>query len=354
MAKSFYSSTTKPGAAKPKKKIFDIPGPKKAAIILVALGSEASSEIFKNLSEMEVEQLTAQIARLEGVTPEIRESVIEEFHQLLMAQQFITQGGMSYAEEVLEQALGSRKAKEIIEKVQSTIRTTGFHMLDSVDPNQLTNFITKEHPQTVALLLSHMSAERSALIMSSLPQEMQVDVATRIATMDSISPEVLAQIEQVLATQMKSMFSGDTKEIGGVKSVAEMLNLVDRGAEKNILGNLERDDPELATEIKNLMFIFEDIIHIDDKGMQRVMKEVDTKDLSMALKGATEVVQAKFLTNMSSRAAEGVREEMSFMGPVRLKDVEEVQQKIVDIIRRLEEDGEIIISGRGGDDDIVV
>lgn len=353
MAKSFYS-TQKNAGNKPKKKKFDIPGPKKAAIVLVALGSEASSEIFKNLTEMEVEQLTAQIARLEGVTPEIRESVLEEFHHLLMAQQFITQGGMTYAEEVLEQALGSRKAKEILEKVQSTIRTTGFNMLDSVDPNQLTNFIQKEHPQTVALLLSHMSAERSALIMSNLPQEMQVDVATRIATMESISPEVLGQVEQVLASQMKSMFSGDSTEIGGVKSVAEMLNLVDRGAEKNILGNLERDDPELATEIKNLMFVFEDIVLIDDKGMQRVMKEVDTKDLAMALKGATDQVQNKFLNNMSSRAAEGVKDDMSFMGPVRLKDVEEVQQKIVDIIRRLEEDGEIIISGRGGDDDVIV
>lgn len=353
MAKSFYS-TQKNSGSKPKKKKFDIPGPKKAAIVLVALGSEASSEIFKNLTEMEVEQLTAQIARLEGVTPEIRESVLEEFHHLLMAQQFITQGGMTYAEEVLEQALGSRKAKEILEKVQSTIRTTGFNMLDSVDPNQLTNFIQKEHPQTVALLLSHMSAERSALIMSNLPQEMQVDVATRIATMESISPEVLGQVEQVLASQMKSMFSGDSTEIGGVKSVAEMLNLVDRGAEKNILGNLERDDPELATEIKNLMFVFEDIVLIDDKGMQRVMKEVDTKDLAMALKGATDQVQNKFLNNMSSRAAEGVKDDMSFMGPVRLKDVEEVQQKIVDIIRRLEEDGEIIISGRGGDDDVIV
>lgn len=354
MAKSFYSTQKNSGAAKPKKRKFDIPGPKKAAIVLVALGSEASSEIFKNLTEIEVEQLTAQIARLEGVTPEIRESVLEEFHHLLMAQQFITQGGMTYAEEVLEQALGSRKAKEILEKVQSTIRTTGFNMLDSVDPNQLTNFIQKEHPQTVALLLSHMSPERSALIMSNLPQEMQVDVATRIATMESISPEVLGQVEQVLATQMKSMFSGDSTEIGGVKSVAEMLNLVDRGAEKNILGNLERDDPELATEIKNLMFVFEDIVLIDDKGMQRVMKEVDTKDLAMALKGATDQVQNKFLNNMSSRAAEGVKDDMSFMGPVRLKDVEEVQQKIVDIIRRLEEDGEIIISGRGGDDDVIV
>ncbi len=355
MAKSFYKTAgSGSGSGKKFENKFDIPGPKKAAIVLVALGTEASAEIFRNLSEVEVESLTTQIARLEGVTPEMREAVLEEFHQMVMAQQFITQGGMNYAEEVLEEALGPNKAREILEKVRSTIRTTGFNMLNNVDPNQLTNFVQKEHPQTVALLLAHMSAEKAAQIISALPQEMQVDVASRIATMESISPEVLHQVEQVLAQQMKTMFSGDTAEVGGVKSVAEILNLVDRGAEKNILGNLERDNPELATSIKNLMFVFEDIVLIDDKGMQRVMKEVDTKDLALALKGATEQVQTKFLTNMSSRASEAIKEDMAYMGPVRLKDVEEVQQKIVDIVRRLEEDGEIIISGRGGEDDVIV
>ncbi len=355
MAKDFYKNAgADPAAAQKEKPKFDIPGPKKAAIVLVALGAGTSSEIFKHLNDLEVESLTTQIARLEGVTPEMREAVLEEFHNMAMAQQFIAQGGMSYAEEILEGALGSRKAKEILEKVHNSIRTTGFNMLDNVDPNQLTTFIQKEHPQTVALLLSRMSADKAAGIINVLPQEMQVEVATRIATMESISPDVLTQVEQVLAQQMKSMFRGETAEVGGVQSVAEMLNLVDRGAEKNILGNLERDNPELATEIKNLMFVFEDITLIDDKGMQRTMKEVDTKELSLALKGASEQVQAKFFGNMSSRAAEGVREDMEYMGPVRLKDVEEAQQKIVDVIRRLEEDGEIIISGRGGSDEIVV
>ncbi len=355
MAKNFYNKGPDGGApGEGAIKKYDIPGPKKAAIVLVALGTDMSAEIFRNLNEIEVEQITTQIARLEKVTPEIREAVLEEFHQLIMARQFISQGGMNYAEEVLEAALGSRKAKEILEKVQGSIRTTGFNMLDSVDPNQLTNFIQKEHPQTVAVLLAHMSSERAAGIMSSLTQETQIDVATRIATMESISPDILNQVEQVLSQQMKSMFSGDTTEIGGVKSVAEMLNLVDRGAEKNILGNLERDNPELATQIKNLMFVFEDIALIDDKGMQRIMKEIDTKELAFALKGATEVVQNKFLNNMSTRAAEGVREEMQFMGPVRVKDVEEKQQKIVDIVRRLEEEGEVVISGRGGEEEIIV
>ncbi|MFW6255014.1 MAG: flagellar motor switch protein FliG, partial [Chitinivibrionales bacterium] len=219
---------------------------------------------------------------------------------------------------------------------------------------QLVNFIQKEHPQTIALLLAHMEPQNAAPIISSLPQELQVDVTTRIATMESISPETLDQVEEVLVSQVKSLFGGDVSEIGGVKSVAEMLNSVDRGAEKNILGNLERENPELATEIKNLMFVFEDVMLLDDRSMQRVLKEVDTKELSMALKGASDELQDKFFRNMSSRASEMIKEEMEYMGPIRLKDVEEVQQRIVDVVRRLEEDGEIIISGRGGEEEIVV
>jgi len=331
-----------------------IPGPKKAAIVMVALGSKASSEIFKNLEEHEVEILTTEIARLDNVSSDVREAVLEEFHNLAMAHQFIAQGGVEYAKEILEQALGPRKAKEIMEKVQQSIRTTGFNLLENVDPKQLVNFIQKEHPQTIALLLAHMEPAHAAPIISALPQELQVDVATRIATMESISPETLDQVEEVLVDQVKALFGGDVSEIGGVKAVAEMLNSVDRGAEKNILGNLERENPELATEIKNLMFVFEDVMLLDDRSMQRVLKELDTKELAMALKGASEELQEKFFRNMSSRASEMIKEDMEYMGPIRLKDVEEVQQRIVDVIRRLEEDGEIIISGRGGEEDIVV
>ncbi len=331
-----------------------IPGPTKAAIVMVALGSDASGQIFKNLEEYYVERLSTEIARLDNVKADVREAVLEEFHNLAMAHQYVSQGGMEYAREVLEKAVGPRKAKEILERVQQTIRTTGFNLLENVDPKQLVNFIQKEHPQTIALLLAHMEPANAAPIISSLPQELQVDVATRIATMESISPETLSQVEEVLASQVKSLFGGDVSEVGGVKAVAEMLNNVDRGAEKNILGNLERDNPELATEIKNLMFVFEDVLLLDDRSMQRVLKEVDTKELSMALKGASEELQEKFFRNMSSRASEMIKEDMEFMGPIRLKDVEEVQQRIVDVVRRLEEDGEIIISGRGGEEDIVV
>ncbi|HSQ41001.1 MAG TPA: flagellar motor switch protein FliG [Fibrobacteraceae bacterium] len=356
MAKGFYnkSSSGDAGTAPGGGPVFDIPGPKKAAILMVALGSEASANIVKNLNEQEVEHLTAQIARLEGVTPEMREYVLQEFQNLSMAKEYVTNGGIEYAQEVLEASMGPRKAREILEKVTSTIRTTGFNMLDNVELNQLISFLQKEHPQTVALLLAHMKPEKAASTLSALSPEMQVEVATRIATMESISPDVLSQVEQQLALTMKSFFSGDTAEVGGVKSVAEMLNMVDRSAEKNILGTLERDDPELATEIKGLMFVFEDMLLLDDKSIQKVLKEVDSKELSLALKGANEQVQTKFLGNMSSRAAEIIKEEISFMGPKRLREVEEAQQKIVDIVRRLESENEIIISGRGGEDDVIV
>jgi flagellar motor switch protein FliG len=332
----------------------NIPGPVKAAIVMVALGPEASGKVFQILEEPEVEHLSTEIARLENISSEVREAVLQEFHDLAMAHQYISQGGMEYARTVLENALGPKRANEILEKVQQKIRTTGFNLLENIDPKQLVNYIQKEHPQTIALLLAHMEPANAAPIVSALPQEVQIDVATRIATMESISPETLSQIEVVLVSQIKSLFGGDVSEIGGVKAVAEILNNVDRGAEKNILGNLERENPELATEIKKLMFVFEDALLLDDRSMQRLLKEIDTKELGMALKGASEELQEKFFRNMSSRASEMIREDMQFMGPIRLKDVEEVQQRIVDVIRRLEEDGEIIISGRGGDDNIVV
>lgn len=352
--KSSFYKTGYDGPPRSRVNIDDLPGARKAAIVMVALGSKASAQIFKNLEEEEIERLSAEIAKLGNVNAEVREAVIEEFHNLALAQQYVSVGGLEYAREILETALGARKAKEIMEKIKLTIRTTGFNLLENVDPKQIVNFIQKEHPQTIALLLAHMEPKNAAPIISALPPEIQVDVATRIATMESISPETLDQVEEVLVSQIKSLFGGDVSEIGGVKAVAELLNSVDRAAERNILGNLERENPELSTEIKNLMFVFEDVMLLDDRAMQRVLKEVDSKELSMALKGASEELQDKFYRNMSSRASEMIKEEMEFMGPIRLKDVEEVQQKIVDVVRRLEEDGEIIISGRGGEESIVV
>ncbi|MDR0331562.1 MAG: flagellar motor switch protein FliG [Chitinispirillales bacterium] len=341
---------------KPKKNVNTqgIPGPVKAAIVMVALGTDASSKVFKILDDVDIERLSTEIARLDNVSQDVREAVLEEFHNLALAHQYISQGGIDYARQVLEAALGPNKASEILEKVQQKIRTTGFNLLENIDPKQLVNYIQKEHPQTIAILLAHMEAPNAAAIVSALPQLVQIDVATRIATMESISPDTLSQIEEVLVTQIKSLFGGDVSEIGGVKAVAEILNNVDRGTEKNIIGNLERESPELATEIKKLMFVFEDALLLDDRSIQRLLKEIDTKELGMALKGASEELQEKFLRNMSARASDMIKEDMQFMGPLRLKDVEEVQQRVVDVIRRLEEDGEIIISGRGGDDNVVV
>ena len=332
----------------------NVPGPRKAAIVMVALGSNASAQIIKNLDEKDVELLTTEIARLDDVTVETREAVLQEFTTLSMAYQYISQGGVEYARELLEDALGARKAKEIMERVQQKIRTTGFDLLERVDPAQLVNFMRKEHPQTISLLLAHMAPAAAAPILSQLPQDIQVDVASRIATMENVSPDTLDLVEEVLIDQIKSLFGGDISEIGGIKAVAEILNNIDRSAEKNILETLERESPDLATEIKNLMFVFEDIMLLDDSSMRIVLKSVDSKDLSIALKGASQDLQDKFMNNMSMRAADMLREEISYLGPLRLKDVEVIQQKIVDVVRQLEEKGEIIVRGRGGGDDIIV
>jgi flagellar motor switch protein FliG len=334
--------------------IEELSGLKKAAIVMISLGHETSSKIFQNLDEGEIERLSTEIARFENVPTAVREAVLDEFHTLCLAQQYINQGGIDYARKVLESSVGPKKAKDILDKIKETIRTTGFNLLENIDSKQLVNFMQKEHPQTIALLLAHIDSKNAAPIISALPPELQVDVASRIATMESIAPETLEQVEEVLLNQIKSMFGSEASEIGGIKSVAELLNNMDRGAVKNILGNLERENPQLATDIKNLMFVFEDILLLDDRSMQRMLKEVDTKDLSMALKGASEDLQAKFFRNMSSRAAEMIREDIEYMGPIRVKQVEEVQQKVVDIVRRLEEDGEIIISGHGGEEAVIV
>lgn len=350
MAKSFYQDADDPkkGGA------FDIPGPKKAAIVMVALGPQSSADLMKDFSEQEVEQLTKEIARLDGVTNDMRDAVLKEFHTLGLAQQYVSQGGIDYARELLEKTYGPIRAAEILAKITKAIRTTGFHLLTEIDASQLVNFIQKEHPQTIALILAHMDKQMAAKLLGALPQDLQFDVAQRIATMESITPDVLEQIEQVLTTEMKDLVGGDTSEIGGVKSLAELLNLADRATEKNVMGNLERDNPELATEIKNLMFTFDDILLLDDRGMQRLLKEVDSKILSLALKNATQDARDKFLRNMSQRAGEMIAEEIQYMGPVKLRDIEEAQQKLVDSVRRLEEAGEVVLSGRGGSDEIVV
>ncbi|MBN1500873.1 MAG: flagellar motor switch protein FliG [Spirochaetes bacterium] len=328
-------------------------GRTKAAIFLVTLGSEVSSEIFKHLREDEIEQLTFEIARLDKVTPEDKDKVLMEFQELMMAQEFISNGGIDYAREVLERALGTQKAIDIVNRLTSSLQVRPFDFIRRTDPSHLLNFIQGEHPQTIALILAYLDPQKSAQILSALKHEIQADVAKRIATMDRTSPDVLREVERVLERKLSTLASEDYTSAGGIDSIVEVLNNVDRGTEKIIIEALEEDDPELAEEIKKRMFVFEDIVLLDDRSIQRVLREVDTNDLAKALKGVDAEVQEKIFRNMSKRASSLLREDMDFMGPLRLRDVEESQQKIVNIIRKLEESGDIIVA-RGGDEELVV
>ncbi len=328
-------------------------GRQKCAILIIAIGIEGASQILKNLKEKDVERLAVEIAQMKDIPSTILESVIEEFYQMIMAQEYISQGGLDFAKGVLEKALGPRKAHEIIAKVDAAIHVSGFKLLKDVDANQLLSFIQNEHPQTISLILANLEPDQTAHIISDLPPELQADVAFRIATMGKISPDLLNDIEGVLENQVETVFGQDLSSAGGAKAVAEILNMAGRSTEKTILADLEKRNPDLALEIKNLMFTFDDIALLDDKSVQRVLREVDTKDLTIALKIAIEELKDLIYRNMSERASKLLKEELDFMGPVRLKDVEEAQMKIVEIVSTLEEEGEIIISGRGGEEEII-
>ena len=331
----------------------ELKGIQKAAILLIALGPEKSSMIFRHLKEDEIEDLTLEIANTKSVTPQIKEKVINEFYEVCLAQQYIAEGGIGYAKELLEKALGTDKALDVIGKLTASLQVKPFEFVKKTDASQLLNFIQDEHPQTIALILSYLSSGQSAVILSALAPEKQADVARRIATMDRTSPDVIKEVERVLESKLSSLVNQDYTIIGGVDAVVEILNTVDRGTEKHIMETLEVEEPELADEIRKKMFVFEDILLLDDRSIQRVLRDVDNNDLAIACKGSTEDVQNAIFGNMSKRLAEMIREDMEFMGPVRMKDVEEAQQKIVNIIRKLEDSGEIVIS-RGGGDEIVV
>lgn len=345
-----------PAAGAPKKSgghRKDLTGRQKAAIFLVTLGSEISSEIFKHLREDEIEALTFEIARLETVDAEERDRVLQEFQELMMAQDFISTGGIEYARELLEKSLGSQKAVDIINRLTSSLQVRPFDFIRRTDPTHLLNFIQQEHPQTIALILAYLEPNKASVILSSLPHDIQSDVAKRIATMDRTSPEVLREVERVLEKKLSTLSSEDYTAAGGVESIVEILNLVDRSTEKTIIESLEEEDPELAEEIKKRMFVFEDIVMLDDRAIQKVLREVDTSELAKALKSVDTEVQDKIFRNMSKRAATLLKEDMEYMGPIRMKDVEESQQKIVSIIRKLEEQGEIVVA-RAGEDELVV
>ena len=331
----------------------NISGLQKAAVLLIALGPERSANVFKHLKEDEIEELTLEIANTRNITPKVKDDVISEFYQVCLAQQYIAEGGINYAKEVLEKSFGADRAMDVIGKLTASLQVKPFEFIRKTDASQLLNFIQDEHPQTIALILSYVSAAQSALILSALPPDRQADVAKRIAIMDRTSPEVIKEVEKVLESKLSSLVNQDYTIIGGVDAVVEILNTVDRGTEKHIMETLEIEEPELADEIRKKMFVFEDILLLDDRAIQRVLRDVDNGDLATALKGSNEEVQNAIFNNLSKRLAAMIKEDMEFMGPVRMKDVEEAQQKIVNVIRKLEDSAEIVIS-RGGGDEIVV
>lgn len=328
-------------------------GLQKAAILLIVLGPEKSSSIFKHLKEDEIEELTLEIANTRSITPQMKEEVMDEFYEICLAQQYISEGGIGYAKELLEKSLGEDKARDVISKLTASLQVKPFEFVRKTDASQLLNFIQDEHPQTIALIMSYLSPGQSAMILSALPPDKQADVAKRIAMMDRTSPDVIKEVEKVLESKLASLVNQDYTIIGGVDAIVDILNTVDRGTEKHIMESLEIEEPELADEIRKKMFVFEDILLLDDRAIQRVLRDVDNNDLAIALKGANEQVQNAIFNNLSKRLAVMIKEDMEFMGPVRMKDVEEAQQKIVNIIRKLEDSAEIVIS-RGGGDEIVI
>lgn len=326
----------------------------KAAVALIAFGPEVSAHVLKGMREDDMEKITVEIANLRDVPPEVEEKVIEECYQVFMARQYISQGGIDFAQQILEKAVGSKKAREIMGRLESSIRSSGFSLLKDIDPKQLTGFLQSEHPQTISLILTQLTPQHAAAVLAELTPELQAEVSLRIATMEKIAPAILREIEQTLEGHFEQSAGGEMSASGGAKAIAEILNLIDTAAEKNILQSLEAEDPDLAAEIKNMMFVFEDLMLLDDRSVQRLLKEVETKDLAIALKAASEEVKAKIFSNVSERVAVMIREEMEFMGPIRLSDVEAAQSGIVEVVRRLEDEGQIIISGRGRKEDIVV
>lgn len=325
----------------------------KIAVLMVALGNDIAAEIYRQLDDATIELITLEIANLRKITPELKLDVMKEAQEILMAREFMARGGVDYARDVLERALGPERAQNLLTRITASLQVRPFDFMRHTDPQQVLGFIQGEHPQTIALILSYLDPGQAAMIISGLPAVMQAEVAKRIAKMDRITPEVLREVERVLERKLSTVMGQDFTLAGGIDAVVSIINSTDRATERNIMEYLEENDPELAEEIKKRLFVFEDIIRLDDRSLQRVLREVEMKELGLALKGATEELRAKFFRNMSKRAAEMLQEDMDYMGPVRVKDVEEAQQKVVNVVRALEEAGEIVIAV-GGEDELVV
>lgn len=325
----------------------------KAAVLLISLGPDVASNVYKHLTEEEMEKLTLEISSVRTVDTQAKEEVMDEFFNIVRAQDYISQGGIGYAKTVLEKAIGAEQALEIINRLTSSLQVRPFDFARKADASQILNFIQNEHPQTIALILSYLEPEKAGQILSELPQDLQADIARRIAIMDSTSPEVISEVEAILERKLSTTVTQDYTQTGGVEAVVDVLNGVDRATEKTILDSLALENPELADEIKKRMFVFEDIVTLDNRSIQRVIRESENDDLLLSLKVSSDEVKSIIYRNMSARMVDTFKEEMEYMGPVRLKDVEDAQMRIVNIIRRLEDAGEIIVA-RGGGDDILV
>jgi flagellar motor switch protein FliG len=328
---------------------------RKAAIMTIALGPTLSAEVFRHMSQDEIDELVLEIAALDKVSPEEKLQVMEEFYESSVAQEFVAQGGIGFAKDVLERALGDQKAVEIMGRLSTYIRVSPFEFLRKIDPMQIYNFLQQEHPQTVALIMAYLPADSAATVLGMMPQEQQSEVAMRIALMDRTAPEVVREVEQVMERKLSSLINQDLATAGGVKPLVDILNYVDRQTEGNILQTFDERDAELADEVRKLMFVFEDLMLLDDRAIQQLLKEVEMKDVALALKGSHDDVRGKIFGNMSTRAAQMLQEDMEFMGPVKRRAIEEAQGRIVAIVRRLEETGKIEIArGAGTDDELVV
>jgi len=322
-------------------------------MLLVSLGPEVASKVYKNLDESTIEMLTMEIAGLRKIQSSQREEVLREAQELLLAKEYMTQGGVDYAKKLLEASLGPERAQEILRRITASLQVRPFDFIRQTDPQQILAFVQNEHPQTIALIISYMEPKQAAQVMGGLPPNLQAEVAKRIASMERVTPEVLREVERVLERKVSTVLSQDFTIAGGLDALVAIINNADRATERNIMEKLEEEDPELAEEVKKRLFVFEDILGLDDRSLQRVLRDVDMKDVALALKGASEALREKFFKNLSKRAVEMLKEDMEYMGPVRVRDVEEAQQKIVNVIRALEEAGEIVIA-RGGEEELIV
>lgn len=326
-------------------------GIQKAAVLMVTLGDESAANIFKFLEEDEIQTISREIAITKHVQPETAEEVMEEFHTMTQARSYISQGGIEYAKKLLIKSVGPEVARKIIDRLVKALESSaGFTSLERANPQQLSKFIQNEHPQTIALILAHLNASQAAELISSLPEALRSDVAMRMASLQEISPEVVRRISLILEQKLEALGSFATEAYGGVRAVAELFNRMDRNTGRAVLEKIETENPQLAASIRDLMFVFDDILLIDDNGITEILKRADKKTLTIALKGTSEELQNQFFRNMSSRAVELMKEEMEFMGPVKLKDVEKSQHEVVEIVRQLEEEGVISIGGGGGED----